>query len=174
MGKVIGWLLLFGLCALAWAWQGSWSDAIRAERDSLRRTPAGLEERERSWGRVTIGRPSGSEPLVELPRATEAAPPPAGDAPPEPFLRRPTAPAEPAPASPEEDATEWAADAEYIVPRGQVLSKLCQDYYGSGRPPIPERLAEYNGLKSPDDVREGQVLRLPEWEVLFPEGRERP
>jgi len=61
-----------------------------------------------------------------------------------------------------------------VVPRGAVLSRICQDYYGSGRPPIPQRVAEYNGLASPDDLREGQVLRLPEWETLFPEGRERP
>jgi hypothetical protein len=179
LGKLLGWLLLFGVCALAWTWQVSWSDEVRAARDSLRESPAGLRERERSWGRVVIGRPSGSEPLVEFPAPSPEEEETTRSSARAPFLT-PPAPGEvttddgenavrldPSPAP---SPTEF----EYVVPRGRVLSKICQDYYGSGRPPIPERVAAHNGLTSPDDLREGQVLRLPAWEVLFPEGRERP
>jgi hypothetical protein len=174
LGKVFGWLLLFGVCALAWTWQVRWSDGVRAARESLRSTPAGLHEREASWGRITVGRPSGSEPLVDFPPAEvpeDPAPRPAtGGGAPSPFLT----PREETPGVAEPPAPPVWEDAEYVVPRGAVLSRICQDYYGSGRPPIPERVAQYNGLDSPDDLREGQVLRLPEWEALFPEGRERP
>ena len=54
-----------------------------------------------------------------------------------------------------------------------MLSKICEEFYGSGRDPIPARVAEHNGLASPDALRAGTTLKLPEWEVLFP-GKPRP
>ncbi len=171
MRTLVGLLLLLGLCAGAWQWQTSWSDGVRAERETLRNTPSGLREREESWGELVIGRPSGAPPAdVEIPLAVDE----------EllleelPFLfdtegdggRRIDTPPAPVPAPDE--------DFDYVVPRGRVLSKICEEWYGSGRPPIPQRVAEYNGMSSPDALSEGQTIQLPAWERLFPEGRERP
>lgn len=170
MRSFVGLLLLLGLCAGAWQWQTRWSDGVRAERETLRNTPSGLREREESWGELLVGRPSGAAPLdvegVELPEDPNRDE--TGDLP---FLFPPLdgGSVDDAPKPP---ALEQ--DFDYVVPRGRVLSKICEEFYGSGRPPIPERVAEYNGMPSPDALREGQTLKLPGWERLFPDGRERP
>lgn len=170
MRALVGWLFLIALCGLAWYLQGRWSDSVRAERDRLRAVPTDLFEREESWGRVIVGRPSGAEP-VELP-AIELAPEGdggEGDAPASPFLD--VSGDEPRGLGPLVSPVPTVF--EYVVPEGRVLSKICQDFYDSGRSPIPERVAEYNGMRSPDELRAGQKLLLPDWEVLFP-GREHP
>ena len=161
MRSLVGLLLLLGLCAAAWRWQTSWSDGVRAERETLRNTPAGLREREESWGEVRIGRPSGAEPLVlegvDVPEDPEW--PGEGELP---FLRPPT----PGPGGGGEQVTPSPspvdAPFEYVVPRGRVLSKICEEYYGTGRPPVPERVAEFNGMSSPDELKEGQTILLPD------------
>lgn len=167
MRALFGWTLLLLLCGLAGYLQNRWSKSVRAEREELRSMPSSVEGREASWGSMRVGRPSGAE-AMELPKppsqreergdeeAEEPGHGPVADAPfPEPEDLRP-------------------ADFEYVVPSGRVLSKICEDFYQSGRPPIPERVATYNGLKSPDDLRAGFLLKLPPWEVLFPDGEERP
>jgi len=157
---LVGWLLLIALCGLAGYLQSRWTDSVRAERERLE-TPTGLHEREESWGRFLIGHPSGAEP-VELPEL-EA---------PQPEVQFPAT--EPVPT--EGPALQEHAPLtvfEYVVPEGRVLSKICEDFYDSGRSPIPERVAEYNGMRSPDALRAGQTLLLPPWEVLFPD-REQP
>lgn len=168
-------LILLALCCSAWYWQAEWTRGVREERESLRGTPTTLREREESWSTIVIGRPSGAD-SIEL----EQLPVEPGTEPEEghvelPFLfggevhaaeggsgAQPTPPPEP------------AADFEYVVPKGRVLSKICEGFYGSGRTPIPERVASYNGLASPDALRAGVLLYLPPWEVLFPDGREHP
>jgi hypothetical protein len=157
-----GWLCLIALCGLAWYAQAWWADSVRAERERLRAAPKDLQEREQSWGRMLVGRPSGADP-IELPEFEPAG---GGAQPQTPFLQMPAQ---------EPDATEQPAPTvfEYVVPEGRVLSRICEDFYNSGRSPIPERVAEYNDMRSPDELRAGQKLLLPAWEVLFP-GRERP
>ena len=162
MRTLVGWLFLIALCGLAGYLQSRWSDSVRAERERLR-TPTGLQEREESWGRFLIGQPSGAEPIeLELPELE--APQPAAQLP-------GTEPALPEGPGAQEQAPVTVF--EYVVPEGRVLSKICEDFYDSGRSPIPERVAEYNGMRSPDALRAGQTLLLPPWEVLLPD-REQP
>lgn len=172
MRSIVGLLLLLGLCAAAWQWQTSWSDGVRAERETLRNTPGGLREREESWGELRVGRPSGAAPIALEGVDVPDDPGVEGDEE-LPFLRPPA----PGPDDGGGGAPPPVPDDapfEYVVPGGRVLSKICEEFYGSGRPPIPDRVAEFNGMSSPDDLREGQTLRLPDWSVLFPDGRERP
>jgi hypothetical protein len=165
---VLGLLLLLALFGAASYWQGSWTASLREERDVLQRPPGTLEEREEGWGRIVIGRPSGADP-IELPEPI--ADPAEGRGTPR-FRRTDEK-------TPEETKAVQPvtppppADFEYLVPGGRVLSKICEEFYGSGRDPIPATVATYNGLASPDELRAGKTLKLPEWEVLFP-GQERP
>ena len=154
MRTLIGLVLLLMLCGLAGYLQDRWSDEVRAERESLRSIPTDLHGREQSWGDLKIGRPSGADP-IELP---ERVPEPEIASPVEaelPFLKE-TGLLE----APE---VYRRADFEYVVPQGRVLSKICEDFYSSGRAPIPDRVAAYNGLKSPDSLKAGFLLRLPPW-----------
>lgn len=163
MRALLGWLLLLTLCALAGYLQRRWSRSIRADRRELESAPVTLQEREESWGEITIGRPSGAEPIdleglipppdreeEESGQGLKSGGTPAGDELSPPLGYRP-------------------ADFLYTVPEGRVLSKICEDFYGTSRPPLPARVAEYNGLASPDALRAGRELRLPPKEVLFPE-----
>jgi len=161
-----GWLVLIALCGLTGYLQSRWSDQVRAERESLRSAPTDLRGREESWGELRIGRPSGALP-IELPEFS-----------PETLPETPSvAQQEGAGQSSEQPAPQTEQPAptifEYIVPQGRVLSKICEDFYDSGRSPIPERVARYNGLASPDELRAGQKILLPPWELLFPR-REHP
>ena len=156
-------LLLLCLCALAGLVQIRWRKGVKAERQELRATPTTLEEREQGWARITIGEPSGAEPVqIELwyPEPEEGPDAEPGAGPPSP------------PGTPEGPPPGYRpADFVYTVPRGRVLSKICEDFYGTSRPPISQRVAEYNGMSSPDELKENQVLHLPAWEVLFAEER---
>jgi hypothetical protein len=163
---LVGWLFLIGLCGLAWYLQSRWSERVRAERETLRSAPTDLRGREQTWGELRIGRPSGAAPIDLPDSAMDPFPGESFGAPP-----------------PGQEG--WDAEAipgsepptpivfEYVVPKGRVLSKICEDFYDSGRSPIPERVAEYNGLRSPDELRAGFKLLLPTWEELFPD-LERP
>jgi hypothetical protein len=171
---VLGLLALLALFGAASYWQGTWTESVREERQSLRdELPPDRQEREAGWGNITIGRPSGAAP-VDLP---EPAPVDEQEQDRRPFLTKtmPGAPGGP-PGASHEPAAEMSpppADFEYKVPEGRVLSKICEEFYGSGRDPIPGTVATYNGLSSPDQLRAGQVLKLPDWNVLFP-GKARP
>ena len=166
MRAFLGWLLLLALCGLAWFLQSRWTKGIRAEREAELSSPTDFQGREESWSRVTIGRPSGAEPIDLtniLPENWERV------------IEGSAGGEEPLPVDEGEQANTYRApDFVYTVPEGRVLSKICVDFYNSGRPPIPQRVAEYNGLANPDGLRAGFQLRLPPWEVLFPDGRERP
>ncbi len=161
MRALIGLLLLLGLCLLAGFLQDRWSESVRAERESLRSFPTDLDGREAGWGTLRIGRPSGAEP-IELPSSQPA-----------PVVE--WVEEEEAASDPLQSPEDWRPpDFEYVVPEGRVLSKICEDFYDSGRQPIPQRVATYNGLDSPNSLRAGFLLRLPPWEVLFPDGEQRP
>jgi len=162
------WLLLLCLCAIAGLVQVRWRRGVEGERRELRTVPTTIEEREQGWARITIGEPSGAAPVrVEVwwpePSAEEGSgtsPEPPSETPPSPIdLSDPPPGYRP-------------ADFVYTVPRGRVLSKICAEFYGTGRPPLPQRVAEYNRMASPDELKEGQVLRLPAWSVLFPGAEE--
>lgn len=102
-------------------------------------------EYEAGWGRVIVGAPSGA--------------PPAGSSPPQAPTPTPQAPSPSAP----------PREFRLTVQSGQSLSKICQEHYGSARAEWVNRLAQYNQLKSPADLKAGQELRLPPLETLLAE-----
>lgn len=171
---VLGLLALLALFGAASYWQGSWTRSVREERESLLDgLPPDRQAREAGWGNITIGRPSGAAP-IDLP---DAAPVDESEHEDRLFLTK-TEPGAPGsrPAEPQQPAassTPANSVFEYMVPDGAVLSKICEEFYGSGRDPIPAKVATYNGLSSPDQLRAGKVLKLPDWEVLFP-GKPKP
>ncbi len=59
------------------------------------------------------------------------------------------------------------ADWELIVGSGDVLSRIVRVQYGRVSPELEQRLAEYNGLSSPDKLKVGQTLYLPTEERLL-------
>jgi len=152
---LFGWLLLFGLVAAA-----AWATAlwrVRARERSHALTVELAPDAPGSPARVLIGAPSGAEPLggPQPPRSVPSrifedhAPIPERSTPP------------PAPKI-----------FELEVRGGSTLSKICQDFYTqSDRPPLSEvvdKVAGWNELASPDDLRVGQTLQLPPLEQLFP------
>lgn len=164
MRTLLWWLLLLCLCAIAGLVQVRWRRGVEVERRELRTVPTTIEEREQGWARITVGEPSGAEPVrVEVwwpePAAEEGP-----GAPPSPPPGTPPSPG----GSSDPPPGYRPADFVYTVPRGRVLSKICEEFYGTGRPPLPQRVAEYNHMASPDELKEGQVLRLPAWSILFP------
>ena len=165
MRALLGWLTLLALCGLYGYLQTREGRTVQAEEAPAGPVARTLAEREATWHALRVGRPSGAEP-IEL----QELAPPAIELEDTPLIEDPgsgivdTTPAPPPP----------PPVHEYTVPKGRVLSKICEQFYETGRPPVPQRLAEYNGLGSPDELRAGFVLKLPAWEVLFPEGRERP
>ncbi|MFT7485214.1 MAG: hypothetical protein ACI9F9_001061 [Candidatus Paceibacteria bacterium] len=166
MRSLLGLLVLLALCGGAWYWQAEWTDRVRSERESRLGAPSTLAGREASWGKIHIGRPSGAEPLeLEQPVMVHGFNEDQANAPELPSLFGSEVHAGDGPTL----APQVPKDFEYIVPAGRVLSQICEDFYGSGRSPIPEQVATYNGLKSPDSLRAGFELRLPEWDKLFPE-----
>ena len=170
MRALLGWLLLLGCCGLIGLWQLQAERGPQAEVGANAPLASTISEREGTWRTLTLGRPSGASPLE-----IEGLLPPEGDTtPPLPDVDwtadddLATPPPKPSPPIVE------PADFEYTVPKGRVLSKICEEFYGTGRAPVPQRVAEYNQMGSPDELRAGQLLKLPSWERLFPDGRERP
>lgn len=170
MRALLGWLLLLSCFGLFGYWQLQAERGPQAEAGADAALARTISEREGTWRTLTIGRPSGASPL-----AIEGLLPPEGDSP----LQLPvvewTSQDDPTPQPPPiPEPPPGPADFEYTVPEGRVLSKICEEFYGTGRTPVPQRVAEYNDMGSPDELKAGQVLQLPAWERLFPEGRERP
>jgi hypothetical protein len=146
---LLGWLLLFGLAALAGLGTARWRAEARTRGESL--TQEQDDEKPGVPARVLFGQHSGAAAL----RAEEVVPPIAP-----PVLHEESA-SPPAP-----------APLKLTVHPGSTLSKLCQEYYvEDGRPPLSkvvDAVALWNGLASPNDLRAGQVLELPSLLSLFP------
>jgi hypothetical protein len=153
----LGLLLFAAAFLLASTIHRQWTDGVRREREGLRerRQLAAADDFE-TWGRAELvfGRPSGREPLdVELPGPAEDA-----------VLAGSSTSDAAADGAPPSD---WTPPVyEMTVQRGQVLSTICQDFYGTSRPPLPDQVAVFNGLEDADSVRAGQVLRLPPLSML--------
>ncbi|MEL6429214.1 MAG: LysM peptidoglycan-binding domain-containing protein [Planctomycetota bacterium] len=170
MRALLGLLLLGTLFVMAASWQKRTTKGrheARARRFNIS-SEASFDE---SWSRLLVGRPSGGEPIVvpesELPPGggTMAAPgrPPGAD----PTTGRRTTPLR---RDPEPEPTpRIPADRVYVVKNGDVLGTICQRNYDV-RPlhEVVRRVARYNDLASPDAIREGDELRLPDAQVLFP------
>jgi LysM repeat protein len=144
---LLGWLLLFGLAALAGLGTARWRADARTRGESL--TKVQDDEKPGVPARVLIGQYSGAAPL----RVEEVVSPIA-------------------PVVLHEESAPPPAPLMVTVHPGSTLSKLCQEYYVEvGRPPLSkvvDAVALWNGLANPNDLRAGQVLELPPLSSLFP------
>lgn len=52
----------------------------------------------------------------------------------------------------------------YIIQRGDTLSAICRKYYGEAS--LFSKLAQYNGIKNPNLIYAGNVLKLPDKSLL--------
>lgn len=166
MRFVLALLLLIALMAAAGLWQERWTDEARHKRDVLFGRASSSEDGA-PGPRLVLGRPSGREPFdvpVGPPREAPPRPSPSTVAPPPVSQDTSTAPLaayEPAP---------WEPVFELEVQPGKVLSVLCEEFYGTSRPPVVQRVAEWNQLASPDQLKVGQRIELPAKAWVLGEG----
>lgn len=155
MRALIGLVVLGTLFVMAASWQSRMTSELRKDRSRRYNVADDSASGEEGWSRLVLGRPSGADPLlIPEPQAPVAifspqvAPPPATPDPtPSPRFRR---------------------DRVHRVRPNEVLGKICQEHYEE-RPlaAVVEAVATYNDLASPNDIREGQELLLPDPAVLF-------
>jgi nucleoid-associated protein YgaU len=132
--------------ALAAMWQEQKLAELRHERELASRVAAGIVVETPSGalpagkGVVIIGRPSGADP-IPVPPAAEESP------------------------QPVQDESELA-DFVMEVRSGQTLSGIAHAFYHTAPSGLVRRLAEYNGLEDPNQLRAGQRLALPPRERL--------
>lgn len=173
MRVLSGWFILVALFAVASAVHHGWTRDLQQERVELRAVGADRVRDDRA--RVVIGRPAGTTPLVDWPTppawpAVDPSPLPGVDSGPDGVLA--TSPLD-ALSDPrlealavEPDLPPWTPVFEVTVRPGQVLSRICEDFYGTGRPPLPALVARYNELADEHSLRAGQILKLPPRERL--------
>ena len=187
MRALIGLLILGCLFVMAASWQSRTTAALQSSRSLRYAAPANAAEGDTAgWSRLIFGRPSGAEPLP-IPEQTLLAEPAwpgtgsPGPSPPEDSEAQSEDPgAEVADADPGEAgirpisfestvAPRYARDFEYVVRANDSLGVICQKHYAE-RPLIKlvEAVALYNDLKSPDSIRAGDTILLPDAAVLFP------
>jgi hypothetical protein len=67
-------------------------------------------------------------------------------------------------------APRYARDFEYVVRANDSLGIICQKHYDE-RPlhKLVEAVSLYNDLKSPNAIRSGDTILLPDAAVLFPD-----
>lgn len=157
MRALIGLLVLGTLFVMAASWQSKMTERLREDRAQRYNVADDSAAGQEGWSRLILGRPSGAEPLL----IPEPQGPSASFVPPQP-------PPQPAPEP--EPTPRFRRDRVHRVQPNEVLGKICQDHY-EVRPlaAVVARVATYNDLASPDDIREGQELLLPDAAVLFPE-----
>lgn len=144
MKLLVGAALLLALFALGLALQRRWRSEGLAGRERARAALEAGEEPEPGWGKVILGAPGGGAPQGSEPAPLADVPAPG---------------MKPAPAA-------VARVFELRVARGQTLSLICKEHYGSARAELVVALARYNSLVDAGAVREGQTLRLPPLETL--------
>lgn len=141
MRVLLGLALLLSLFAMAASWQGRWTDGLRRARDTEHGAPRQAAASEAGWTTLVVGLPSGAEPVapVEIDEPTQGATPPEPDGP-----------------------VGFVGDFEYVVRSGDVLGRICNAHYSTAAREVVAAVAAYNGLTSPDQIRVGQVLSLPD------------
>jgi nucleoid-associated protein YgaU len=145
---------LFGAAAL---WQSRRVEALQRERELAMRVQSGEFAEDAGgalipagWAAVTVGRPSGVDPV---------APPESGE-PPGPGAS--VAPETPRASDGDEDRrSSLLNDFEVRVEPGQSLSKIARAHYGTAARDVVLALARYNGLADEDELVAGQKLLLP-------------
>jgi hypothetical protein len=144
MRALLGLFVLGGIFVLAATWQDRRTAELRENRTHRFGIPVDGVEAEGEWAQLVLGRPSGAEPLAPLE---------AQDTPLEPHENEWEPPA-------------YQPDYRYVVLKNDVLGIICQRHYDSARKELVDAIAAYNDLASPDDIREGDVLMLPDEELL--------
>lgn len=182
MRALIGLLILGALFVMAASWQNRTTAELQSRRTLRYAAPADAAETDSAdWSRLVLGRPSGSEPLPlpsPAPETTsgyldaagyEADSAPGNEA----GAGQPSSAPPGGMARTSMEATvapRFARDFEYIVRPNDSLGVICQKHYEE-RPLIKlvEAVALYNDLKSPDAIRAGDTILLPDAAVLFPD-----
>lgn len=167
-------VLVFGISSL---WHRSEMDDFRAQAGlggqsvvkaaEVRNHPAG-------WGEVIVGSPSQAEPIYVAPspprtRARRLTPPDQLGSVNEEASNSGSLSDSSAAELSTEGGLQAPADWELVVGSGDVLSRIVRVHYGRVSPELEQRLAEYNGLSSPDKLKVGQTLYLPAEELLLDE-----
>lgn len=157
MRALIGLVVLGTLFIMAASWQSRMTSELRQDRSQRYNVADDSAPGQEGWSRLILGRPSGADPLRVLESGGPAVT----------FSPEVT----PGPPTPDpEPAYRYRGDRVHRVRSNEVLGKICQEHY-EVRPldAVVAAVATYNELASPDDIREGQELLLPDPAALFPE-----
>ncbi|WP_145196994.1 LysM peptidoglycan-binding domain-containing protein [Planctomycetes bacterium Poly30] len=185
MRALIGLLVLGCLFVMAASWQNRTTAELQSRRSLRYAAPADAANADTAgWSRLILGRPSGSEPLPIPEPPPSLRPGSSMD-----FLdgsatyrggeegsagvasRSAVDPSSIRPVGVEATvAPRYARDFEYIVRPNDSLGEICRKHYDE-RPlhKLVEAVALYNDLKSPNAIRVGKTILLPDAAVLFPD-----
>ena len=170
MRLLFGALVLLTLFSAAALWQRSWTRERRSHREPFPTSANGpISGTEAAgWSRVVLGRPSGGEPYGGATVAASESPAqehPGDHAQPSIHAARGGSQETPLP-SPPPGPAESEKEAVVLVRSGQTLSEICRERYGSAPLELVLAVARYNQLAGPDEIREGQEIRLPALESV--------
>jgi hypothetical protein len=143
MRIVLGVLVLIGLfLGAAWLRHSFTTEARSASERAWGSGELKLAPIEEGWGRAIVGVQSGVAPAA-------------------PEEVRPTPPSA-APLAPKAEPKAKPAQATHVVQPGENLGRICAQVYGTSDKRLVEAVAKANGLTSPNAIRVGQTLVLPD------------
>lgn len=144
MRIVLGVLVLIGLfLGAAWLRHSFTTEARSASERAWGSGELKLAPIEEGWGRAIVGVQSGVAPVA----AAEV---------------RPTPPAAAPKTEPKTEPEAKPAQATHVVQPGENLGRICAQVYGTSDKRLVEAVAKANGLTSPNAIRVGQTLVLPD------------
>jgi len=147
MRIVLGVLVLIGLfLGAAWLRHSFTTEARSASERAWGSGELKLAPIEEGWGRAIVGVQSGVAPAA--PEEVRPTPPAAA-----PLAPKPEPKPEPKPKP---------AQATHVVQPGENLGRICAQVYGTSDKRLVEAVAKANGLTSPNAIRVGQTLVLPD------------
>ena len=154
MRLLLGLLILGGLFLVAANWQENLRSSVLKTRRLERGIPSHVDTTvngQDGWATLVLGAPSGAKSI----RPKNAAPP-------ESIIQGPT----PEPVTPQPLPPTIQPDQERTIAPGDSLSRICEQHYGTSRPRLVQALALYNSLSSPNQIRVGATLLLPDLDLL--------
>jgi nucleoid-associated protein YgaU len=154
MRLLLGLLILGGLFLVAANWQENLRSSVLKTRRLERGIPSHVDTTvngQDGWTTLVLGAPSGAKSI----RPKNAAPP-------ESIIQGPT----PEPVTPQPLPPTIQPDQERTIAPGDSLSRICEQHYGTSRPRLVQALALYNSLSSPNQIRVGATLLLPDLDLL--------
>ena len=172
MRIILGVLFLLALfLAAATLRQRFTSSARSASERAWGESETVLAPVEQGWGHALVGAQSGvapasadeapaMKPQAEAQQAPAPAERQAQQQQQQTAMAPAPAPAKPAPAKPAPAATDGAT--KHVVAAGESLGRICAAHYGTSDRKLVEAVAKANGLASPDAIKVGQTLTLPD------------